>query len=625
MRHPLRPAGAIIPLVFVFGVAATPEGPPADCTFNPESFRSPREIWREVSARAELVAPTPQAAADSTSGGRRRASTAPKPFALAPKNFIDAEIFGKMQRDGIVPTSLSTDAEFLRRVTLDLTGEIPDADTVKAFVADTDPNKREKTIDRLLTSDAFVDKWTMWFGDHIQNVQTASNTVLYFQGRNAYHAYIRESIRSGKPYDQMVRELLAATGKNFTDGPVNYWVRQWQNNGPIQDTYDNLSAASGEKFLGLPLNCLSCHSGPAHLELVNSGLAKRTRMEFWQNAAFFAQTTQTNAPFMGTNAREWTINDNTTGLYRLNTTSGNKTPRQPESGQPNFVDPSFFLSGEKPQSGETRRQAYGRILTAHPQFARASVNYIWKEVFGVGIVEPADSFDLNRQDPATLSPSGTLQPTHPQLLTQLAQSFAASNFSLRALLKTIVVSNTYQLSSRYTAGTWSEAWAPYYARHYPRRLLAEEVVDAIVKATGVAASFTYAGGTAPVAKAMMLPDPTDRGGNFTNFLNTFGRGDRDDQLRTNDSSIVQALMLMNDRVVTDRIRASANGSTVQKLTRATTDPAAIAEGLYLATLSRYPTAAEKATAIEHLRSGELPRKAEDLQFVLLNKVEFLFN
>src|SRR5205085_8268472 len=192
------------------------------------------------------------------------------------------------------------------------------------------------------------------------------------------------------------------------------------------------------------------------------------------------------------NSREYTVTD-ATGEYRLNTTSGNKTPRTAAAGQSTTVAPAFFLSGEEPKAGETRRAAYARILTAHPQFARATVNYVWKAIFGIGIVEPADSFDLLRQDPATLANGATLQPTHPQLLTKLAASFIASNYDLRALIKTIVMSNAYQLSSRYTAGAWSEAYAPYYARHYPRRIMAEEVLDAIVKSTGVSALLTVSG------------------------------------------------------------------------------------------------------------------------------------
>src|SRR5438132_36831 len=415
-------------------VTAIPE-----CTYNraADQARSGPAVWHRISMAAELIAPT------ATSSSRHRAAVPPKGSPLVPANFIDTEIFGKMTADGVRWTTPSSDAEFLRRVTLDLTGEIPTPDDVKAFLADTSADKRNKTIDRLLASDAFVDRWAMWFGDLVENVQVASNTNEFFPGRDAYYRFIRDSIQSGKPYDQMVREAIAGGGKSFTNGESNYWVRDFQNNGPIQDTYDNQSASTGRRFLAQPLQCLSCHNGLGHLEQVNSALAKRTRYDFWKNAAFFTQVTVTRARDATFGQTETTIAENATGAYRLNTTSGNKTPRTPINGQ-DVVDPAFFLGGETPRAGEPRRIAYGRILTANPQFARAAVNYLWKEMFGFGLVEPVDSFDLNRQDPATLANGATLQPTHPQLLTQLANAFVSSKFDLRGILKLMVSSNAYQ-------------------------------------------------------------------------------------------------------------------------------------------------------------------------------------
>ena len=152
------------------------------------------------------------------------------------------------------------------------------------------------------------------------------------------------------------------------------------------------------------------------------------------------------------------------------------------------------------------------------------------------------------------------------------------------------------------------------------------MVDAIARATGTSnnVAFTIAGGGGVVSRAMQLPDPTE-GGGFRNFMLGFGRGNRDDQPRSSDSSIVQALSLMNDRIVTDRVKATATGSTVATTLAATKDPGTIAETLYIATLGRYPDAAEHANAVTYLRSGDLTRKTEDLQFALLNKLEFLFN
>jgi hypothetical protein len=188
----------------------------------------------------------------------------------------------------------------------------------------------------------------------------------------------------------------------------------------------------------------------------------------------------------------------------------------------------------------------------------------------------------------------------------------------------MVSSNAYQLSSRYTPGPWNDTWVPYHARHYPRRLTAEEMVDAIVKATHTTVSFNV-NGMGTVSKAMQLPDTTDGAANLRTFMNGFGRGNRDDQPRSGDGSIVQALSLMNDRIVTDRLKASAAGSTVATTLQATKDPAAIAETLYVATLGRYPTVTERQAAITYLNSGDLTRKTEDLQFALLNKLEFMFD
>src|SRR5579859_1579321 len=177
------------------------------CPFGPFDLRSPREQQTAVFHQLSL---TTNAVATSS----RRHTVAPPAPVTAPVyptavNFIDTEIFGKMQRDGIAPAPMSTDEEFLRRVTLDLTGQIPDSATVQAFLADTSAGKRTKMIDQLLASDAFVDRWTMWFGDLVQNVQISGNSREYPQGRNAYYSFIHDSIKNGKPYDQMVREILS--------------------------------------------------------------------------------------------------------------------------------------------------------------------------------------------------------------------------------------------------------------------------------------------------------------------------------------------------------------------------------------------------------------------------------
>jgi len=526
-----------------------------------------------------------------------------------------------MAKDGVIPTTISSDEEFLRRISLDLTGVIPDSAAVTAFVNDKTSDKRASKIDELLASDAFVDRWTMWFGDLVQNVLRSNNTVLYYQGRNIYYTAIKDSIRANKPYDQLVREVITGKGDSWAAGPPNYVVRQLQPNGPPQDTYDNLAAQSGEKFLGMPLLCLSCHNGLGHLEQVNTYLKSKSRYDFWEMAAFFSRTTTRvirNADPNNPQARKFDVQDNTTGAYRLNTTDGNKSPRTPVNGQ-DTVAPAYLFTGATPAANEPYRDAYARLLTADRQFARAAVNYFWKEMFGVAMVEPVNAFDLNRL-------TGTdAQPTHPELLEELTTSFIGSGYNVRALLKTIALSNTYQLASKYTPGAWSEAWVPYFARRYPRRLMAEAMLDSVVKATGVPVSFNVQG-LGIVNKAMALPDPLEARRRLEGvFLDNFGRGDRDEVARTNDVSIAQALSAMNDTIVTTRVRQATAGSTVRNVLASTSDPGSIADQLYLATLSRSPSAAERQQAIDFLRGGTLSQRAEDLQWTLINSLEFLFN
>ena len=607
-------------------IAVTPAlllaGEKQTCPMGPFDFRAGRDLqaatYHRLSIAAETVAPS-----------RRRPSEPPSLISPYPNavNIIDGEIFGRMKKDSVPGAIVSSDSEFLRRVTLDLTGAIPDPAAVQSFLADTSADKRVRLIDHLLATEGFTDRWTMWFGDLVQNVQQSSSSREFPQGRNTYYAFIRDSIRGGKAYDQMVREILAAKGDSFVNGGADYWVRQIQPNGPIQDTYDNLAAHSGEKFLGMPMQCISCHNGFNHLELVNTYLKGKTRADFWGNAAFFARTRSqrgTTDP-ANPNIVSLTIEDMAAGNYNLNTTSGNKTPRTLLNGSP-VVAPAFLLTGEGPRPGETWRDAYGRILTAHPQFARATVNYIWKEMFGLGIVEPVNNFDLARLDPATLAAGASLQPTHPALLRDLATQFAASGYNLRWLLKTIAMSNAYQLSSHFTSAPWNESWTPYFARHLPQRLPAEQLLDAITKATSVPQSFPVSG-LGMINQAIKLPDPLEwRNNTYGRFLDDFGRGNRDDDPRSNDGSISQALSLMNNAtVLVNRVHKATANSAVAKTLLASTDPAVVTDTLYLSTLSRYPTAAEKTKAVAFLKAGTLPQRTEDLQWVLLNSVEFLFN
>ncbi|MEO8587549.1 MAG: DUF1549 domain-containing protein [Acidobacteriota bacterium] len=557
-------------------------------------------------------------------------------------NYVDEEIFGAMDAAKVTPAAPSSDAEFLRRATLDLTGRIPDATVLTAFLADPSPDKRSRMIDTLLASDAFVDRWAQFFDDVFRNTSNADSGQLYFAGRNALHAYFVDALRSKKPYDLVARELIAGAGLNSANGQANFAVRNIQQNGPAQDTYDNLGASMGSAFLGTnAVFCTSCHNGAGHLDAINLWGSTVRRQDFWGMSAFFAKV---RIPRSGTQFPDYTytvIDDTTLPDYRLNTTTGNKTDRTSayyttipaglSQVTPAYLRTPTNPAGGTPQPGEGYRAAMGRILTADPQFARATVNTLWKELFTLGIVEPADGFDLMRQDAASPPPgSWTIQPTHPNLLTRLATDFAGHGFDLRYILSVMAKSSAYQLSSFYP-GTWNDASTPLFARHFPRRLRAEELFDAITKSTSVPASLTLSGGASPVAWAGQLPDINEPGSaSIRTFLNTFMRGDRDTEPRSAAFSISQALSLMNDSVVViPRTKNSAAGSAVNKLIASNATPTVIVQTLFVNTLSRNPSSDELAKGValfSNLQAGQTKTSvAEDLQFTLLNKIDFIFN
>ena len=273
--------------------------------------------------------------------------------------------------------------------------------------------------------------------------------------------------------------------------------------------------------------------------------------------------------------------------------------------------------------------ALARNVTGDFQFARATVNYMWAQFFGRGMVDPVDTFDPARLDPDNPPPAPwTLQPTNARLLNALAQHFVASGFDLRALMREITTSDTYQLSSRYD-GTWNAAWEPYFARKFVRRLWSEEIHDAVVQSSGVYPSYTITGftdqGFAKPSFAMQFPEVvgTDTGG----FLDSFFRGNRDDQPRRQDGSILQALNLMNNPIVENRIKATGGTPSqliVQNLSKSNMD---LVNTLFLTILSRYPSSDEMSKAMATLPASGTARNTavQDLVWSLYNKVDFVFN
>lgn len=544
------------------------------------------------------------------------------------RNLIDAHLFGTMERDHIPHAFLSNDYEFCRRIHLDLVGRIPTPEELLAFVSSNDPQKRDQLVDRLLDSPAWVERWAYWFGDQFRNCANRSGepAMVYFD------QWIRQSLRQNKPYDQFVRQMLAASAPstNWTadSAPSNYLAR-WHVLGDsvtadmFEDTADEIIVNVGRNFLGINYQCISCHDGANHLEKLNLDLTSKKRNDFWSMAAFFGQMRMRKVVYQD----RFTIMEDGSGYD----SKAPSTVRIQRGGAE--VVPTFILTGEKADPNKPLRPQFARMLTSHPQFARAAVNIFWKEFFGLGIVDPVDAFDMARIDPRKLPPSPwTIQPTNVGLLENLARDFAAHQFSLKHLMRTITQSSAYQLSSKFE-GEWKASYTPYFARKYVRMLWAEEVHDAISQATQVFGNYKKTGYHSGQAEEKQIKYFTEFGspeelkrkdaGSIKFFLHTFGQSNREQFDRQSVGSILQAMLLMNDDFVTSRVKAE-NGSFVAQLLKSGKSDSEIIDQLYLGTLARFPLPQEKELSLALLSPNQV-QGAEDLHWSLINKLDFIFN
>jgi hypothetical protein len=323
-------------------------------------------------------------------------------------------------------------------------------------------------------------------------------------------------------------------------------------------------------------------------------------------------------------------------MLRVNRTGGPDTPK-------------FLLTDEAPRPGVAPREELGRMITSSPQFARATVNMFWAKLMGVGIVEPWDEFDLARQDPNNVPAGWDVQPSHPELLTKLAEYFHDNNFSIHKLFALICNSNAYQLSARFR-GEWKETYSKYYARKFVRMLSAEEIHDAITAATERPASFgsarrgrpkaalpgadaqaqlTVAQANAdepppqaPVDRAMRVTVPTPRG-ELKSFMEAFGQANRGTPAHPPQASPLQPIMLIRSPEVNDRVLA-AKDSRLQRLLGTYKENDKVVEELFMATLSREPSPEEKAFATSVLDKDRV-QGGQNVQWALLNLAEFLYN
>lgn len=537
-------------------------------------------------------------------------------------NLIDRYIFGKMQADGVTPAAASDDSEFLRRAYLDLTGRLPTVQQAQDFLNSTDAGKRSALIEQLLASPAYVDKWTLFYGNLFQ-VTSGYYNLISVQSRNRFNQYLREFVSSDRSYADVARELITASGDSYLTGPPNYIVRGYQQGDPIQDTWDTLTDQTTVAFLGLKTLCVSCHDGRGHLEQINLFLAPKKRTDFWKMSAFFARMNMDQAPIDNFfRAYRSILVDRDSGGYSSWVDPNNPGPRPARYGGP--YSPAFLPTGETPATGQYRSEL-ARLTTGNRQFARAAVNYLWSALFTHGIVDPPGQWDIARIDPNNPPPDPwTIQPTHPELIEALADEFIASNYSIRHMIRLMANSQAYQLSSRYD-GTWNPVYDQYFARHITRRLAAEEVFDAVAQATMTATPMAVEGYRTPVYYAGQLPDTTEPRNDFTilNFLSNFGRGDWWNNPRNSQSTIIQALFMMNDNSVNFRTFTGKPDRVAWVLSQNMSDTDAI-NNMFLAALSRYPTS-DEMQVIHQNRHGTRDQWLTDIQWALLNKLDFLFN
>ena len=487
--------------------------------------------------------------------------------------YIDKLVDAKLKKVKAKPSFLCDDATFLRRVSIDLTGLPPSPETVRAFVADTsnNRNKREKLIDSLLDSSEYIDRWTNKWSDLLDS----NSKYLGSDGVHKFRNWIYNSVAQNKPYDKFVHELITATGDSSSHASANY----------LRVVRDTSTATENvtQLFLGVRFSCAKCHDHP---------FERWTQNQYYQFGAYFAQVGFKPSP----NGEEVVFNKD----------AGEVT--HPKTGL--AVLPAVPV-GRNPKAADfqDRRGAFADWLTdaENPFFSRALVNRLWSYMLGKGIIDPVD--DIRASNP----------PSNPALLEALNQDFVKSGFDMKHILRTIVLSRVYQ--SSISTNRWNSDDNINFSHAAPRRLEAEQLLDAINLATGTHSSFA---GAPSGTKAGQLADADANGAD--GFLDLFGRPARQSPCECERSSTVslgQALNLINGPT-TDTI-SNPKGRIVQLLV---TNPPneKIVEEMFLSTLCRLPSKSEMATGLDTLKTaGSKTEGAQDLLWALLNSPAFLFN
>jgi hypothetical protein len=484
-------------------------------------------------------------------------------------NYIDEFIYEKLRQLQYPPSGLCTDYDFIRRVTLDVIGVLPTLVELNEFMADPRPNRRGRLIDRLLERPEHARFWALKWGDLLR-LQKKNITQT---GVHKFYPWLVEAFEQNMPFDQFARELLSSQGSTYDHPAANYYR--------AVDTMLEATETTAQLFLGSRIQCAKCHNHP---------FENWTQDNYYGLNAFFNRVRRKP----GLRSEELVIYVSREGEVRQPRTGRTMKPWLPGAGE---IDQ---------QASHDRRQTFVDWLTgpSNPFFARVAVNRIWAEVMGQGIVEPVD--DFRQSNP----------PANPALLDKLAEDFVQHGYDQKYILRTILNSRTYQLSSE--ANQFNQEDKRLFSHAKMRILSAEQLLDAICQVTQVQETFP---GLPAGTLATEIPGP-----DFSHaFLDTFGRPARTTACaceRSDDSTLAQAIQLFNGSLIHKKLADKKN--RFHRMLSEEKPPEVVLDQLYQAALCRPPTETELKTALEHIGSQETPAEGlEDVCWVLFNSDEFL--
>ncbi|MFO0798779.1 MAG: DUF1553 domain-containing protein [Gemmataceae bacterium] len=483
------------------------------------------------------------------------------------QNWIDELVDRKLKQVMVQASPLCTDEEFVRRVYLDLTGLPPEPQDVRAFLADDRPSreKRDALIDRLVGSEPFVEHWTNKWADLLQ----VNRKFLGDVGASSFRGWIRNALATNQPYDKFAFDILTASGSNVANPPASYYK--------VLRTPDAVMENTTQLFLAVRFNCNKCHDHP---------FERWTQDNYYNLAAYFAQVKLAEDPAYKGQRIGGTAVEGAKSLVEVVSDGGTgeiKHDRTGEVAAPRFP---YVINADVGPAAQRRQQAAKWITSAeNPYFARSYVNRLWGYLLGVGLIEPID--DIRAGNP----------PTNPELLDRLTTEFVKSGFDVRAMIRTICKSRTYQLSI--ATNRWNRDDDINYSHALARRLPAEVLYDSIHRVTG---SVSRLPGLPPGSRAAQLPDSNvDLPGGF---LDLFGKPVRESACeceRTGGMNLGPVLAMVNGPIVGDALKDPNN--RLAKLVTGEKDDAKVVDEIYLAVLARQPSAKEREAGVSALRAA----------------------